>query len=32
MRADHVIVSREAIAPITEMLSDEKRSRVAAST
>jgi large subunit ribosomal protein L4 len=32
MRADHVILSREAIAPITEMLSNEKRSRVAAST
>jgi large subunit ribosomal protein L4 len=32
MRADHVILSREAIAPITEMLSNEKRGRVAAST
>jgi large subunit ribosomal protein L4 len=31
MRADHVVVSQDAIAPITELLSDEKRSRVAAS-
>jgi large subunit ribosomal protein L4 len=31
MWADHVVLSREAIAPITEMLIDEETSRVAAS-